>query len=81
MGKLIDKGWYKETDPFYREGWTLSVSLGLEPPSKDPSKKSVEVKAKDPKENAIRLTKGALQGTQKKRGQNKKKSELPGGRK
>ena len=39
MGKLIDKGWKKDSDPFYREGWTLSVSLGLKEPSEKKSRK------------------------------------------
>ena len=61
MGKLIDRGWYKESDPFYTEGWTMSASLGMEPPSKERSTKSVEVEeGKDPKGNAIQSTEGAL---------------------
>ena len=40
MGTLIDKGWKKDSDPFYKEGWTLSVSLGLKEPSEKKSGKS-----------------------------------------
>ena len=40
MGTVIDKGWKKDSDPFYKEGWTLSVSLGLKEPSEKKSGKS-----------------------------------------
>ena len=72
MGKVINKGWKKDSDPFYREGWTLSVTLGMKLPSN----------AKDPQATASSANpapEGALQGTQKKRGQNKMKSGLPWG--
>ena len=29
MAKVIDLRWVKETDPRYQEGWTVSVTLGL----------------------------------------------------
>ena len=76
MGKLIDRGWYKESDPFYTEGWTMSVSLGMEPPSKERSTKGVEVEGKDPKGNAIQSTEGALKATYKEKGRG-----LPWGKK
>ena len=76
MGKLINRGWYKESDPFYTEGWTMSVSLGLKPASKERSTKDVEVEGKDPIANAIQSTEGALQATYIKKGEG-----LPWGKK
>mgnify|MGYP006287612659 CR=1 FL=1 len=39
MGKVIDKGWWPESDPRYQEGWTMSVSLGIKPQSGKPAEK------------------------------------------
>ena len=43
MGKVINKGWKKDSDPFYREGWTLSVTLGLKEPSEKKSRKGPDL--------------------------------------
>ncbi len=42
MGKLIDKGWKKYSDSFYKEDWTMSVSLGIKAPSEKKSGQGVE---------------------------------------
>ena len=41
MGTVINKGWWPDSDSRYKEGWTMSVSLGLNQPSEPPLKKSL----------------------------------------
>ena len=41
MGTVIDGGWWPDSDSRYKEGWTMSVSLGLNQPSEPPLKKSL----------------------------------------
>ena len=54
MGKVINNGWYKDSDPFYKEGWTMSVSLGLKPPSKGQSTKKPESNKLETEEDGFR---------------------------
>ena len=41
MGTVINGGWWPDSDSRYKEGWTMSVSLGLNQPSEPPSTKSL----------------------------------------
>ena len=37
MGTVIYKGWWKDDDPRYKEGWTMSISITQPLESKKPT--------------------------------------------